>query len=128
MLLTHADYVRTMTPSKSTPLKLKSQQMEHGPMALLAAAIAALMAKDAEGANPVGICFRRCGSRGWARSLAIRAEGEEEDASKIEEDKFFGMPLGYGMGWQLMAPPMYMMSPTAFGLPQSFGFFNPSPM
>ena len=74
-----------------------------------------------------GTCTRRCGFDGWARSLAIRAEGEEEDvtedASKIEEDKFFGMPLGYGMGFQMMPPSM--ARPFALGLPQSFGFFNP---
>ena len=77
-------------------------------------------------ADPVGICFRRCNLEGWGRPLAIRAEDGEEDGSKIEEDKFFGIPLGYGMGWQMMAPmafPMHMMQPAAIGLPQSFGFF-----
>ena len=70
-----------------------------------------------------GTCLRRCGTEGCTRSLAIRAEGEEEDASKVEEDKFFYNPQGYGMGFQMMAHPL--MHPVALGLPQSFGFLNP---
>lgn len=51
--------------------------------------------------SPSGSCARRCGSGGWGRTLGYKFEDEIEEAAS-EEDKYFGFPTGYGMGFQLM--------------------------
>jgi hypothetical protein len=76
--------------------------------------------------TPSGTCKRRCGTIGWGRTFGYKAE-EDEDAGALDEnDKFYMMPFGFGMGWGMMMPPMGFGAPAPWMRPPPFfPFWNP---